>query len=115
MLRMLKRCAALMLLSALMLGGLPRASAKTVEEWLEGFETGETWFGEDFAYDITDEEACWELLQRPITVLDAGQREEIYPRVTPAARRSTMTSWAASSTARPPPCMCWARTRTAGR
>ena len=81
MLRMLKRCAALMLLSALMLGGLPRASAKTVEEWLEGFETGETWFGEDFAYDITDEEACWELLQRPITVLDAGQREEIYPRV----------------------------------
>ena len=87
MLRMLKRCAALMLLSALMLGGLPRASAKTVEEWLEGFETGETWFGEDFAYDITDEEACWELLQRPITVLDAGQREEIYPRVTPGGEK----------------------------
>lgn len=70
-----------------MLGGLPRASAKTVEEWLEGFETGETWFGEDFAYDITDEEACWELLQRPITVLDAGQREEIYPRVTPGGEK----------------------------
>ena len=67
---------------------MPRASAKTVEEWLEGFETGETWFGEDFAYDITDEEeACWELLQRPITVLDAGQREEIYPRVTPGGEK----------------------------
>ena len=87
MLRMLKRCTALMLLSVLMLGCLPRASAKTVEEWLEGFETGETWFGEDFAYDITDEEACWELLQRPITVLDAGQREEIYPRVTPGGEK----------------------------
>lgn len=43
--------------------------------------------GEDFAYDITDEEACWELLRRPITVLDAGQREEIYPRVTPGGEK----------------------------
>ena len=54
---------------------------------LEGFESSITWFGEDFAYDITDEEACWELLQRPITVLDAGQREEIYPRVTPGGEK----------------------------
>ena len=57
--------------------------AKTVEEWLEGFDTGEVWFGEDFHYDITDEEACWELLQKPITILDAEQREAIYPRVSP--------------------------------
>ena len=87
MLQLLRRTAALALLAALLLGGLPAASAKTVEEWLEGFETGEVWFGEDFAYDITDEEACWELLQKPITVLDAGQREEIYPRVTPGGEK----------------------------
>ena len=66
---------------------LPAAQAKTVEEWLEGFDTGEVWFGEDFHYDITDEEACWELLQKPITILDAGQREEIYPRVEPDGKK----------------------------
>ena len=49
------------------------AQAKTVGEWLEGYETGEVWFGDDFAYDITDTEACWELLMKPITVLDAGE------------------------------------------
>lgn len=43
----------------LIAGCFASASAKTVEQWLEGFDTGETWFGEDFAYDITDEEACW--------------------------------------------------------
>ena len=96
MLRMLKRCAALMLLSALMLGGLPRASAKTVEEWLEGFETGETWFGEDFAYDITDEEACWELLQRPITVLDVSEKELVYPRVSPNGEK-VVNEWMGGS------------------
>lgn len=53
------------------------AQAKTVAEWLEGYETGEVWFGEDFAYDITDTEACWELLMKPITVLDAGEKEAI--------------------------------------
>ena len=62
---------------------LPLASAKTLEEALEGYETGEVWFGEDFAYDVYDEEACWELLMKPITVLDAGETEKIYPRVTP--------------------------------
>ena len=63
---------------------LPRpAQAKTVEEWLEGYETGEVWFGDDFAYDITDTEACWELLMKPITVLDAGEKEAIAPRKTP--------------------------------
>ncbi|MBQ7866745.1 MAG: L,D-transpeptidase [Clostridia bacterium] len=77
-----------LLLSVLSLGAyLPQAHAKTVEEWLEGFDTGEVWFGEDFHYDITDEEACWELLQKPITILDAGQREEIYPRQTPDGKK----------------------------
>ena len=68
-----------MLTLLILLSSVPLAQAKTVEEWLEGFETGETWFGEGFAYDITDEAACWELLMRPITILDAGQRDEIYP------------------------------------
>ena len=55
------------------------AQAKTVKEWLEGYDTGEVWFGEDFHYDITDEAACWELLQRPITVLDVAEKEPTYP------------------------------------
>ena len=80
-----RRALALMFL-VLLLGPMP-ARAKTVEEWLEGFDTGETWFGEDFAYDITDEAACWELLMKPITILDAGQREEIYPRQTPDGKK----------------------------
>lgn len=73
------------LLTALLSVSLPpaAASAKTVAEWLEGYDTGEVWFGEDFAYDITDEEACWELLMKPITVLDVDQKEYVYPRVTP--------------------------------
>ena len=78
----MKKTLAMALCLVLLLSIVP-AQAKTVEEWLEGFETGETWFGEDFAYDITDEEACWELLQKPITILDAEQREAIFPRVTP--------------------------------
>jgi len=59
------------------------ASAKTLEEWLEGYETGAAWFGEDYAYDITDTQACWDLLMQPITVLDVGQTEYVYPLVTP--------------------------------
>ncbi|MBR6571369.1 MAG: hypothetical protein IKK75_13045 [Clostridia bacterium] len=78
----MKTILALLLCLMIMSGVLP-AQARTVEEWLEGFDTGEVWFGEDFHYDITDEEACWELLQRPITVLDAEQTEKIYPRVSP--------------------------------
>lgn len=84
MMRTLQRMVSSLLTALLLFTLLPAAaSAKTVAEWLEGYETGETWFGEDFAYDITDEEACWELLMRPITVLDAGEKEAIYPRVTP--------------------------------
>ena len=33
---------------------------------LAGFEGGSTWFGEDFHYDITNEEACWELLHQMV-------------------------------------------------
>jgi len=78
----MKKILALML-CLMMISGVVPAQAKTVEEWLEGFDTGEIWFGEDFHYDITDEEACWELLQKPITILDADQREAIYPREYP--------------------------------
>ena len=46
---------------------------------LEGYGSGSTWFGEDFSYDITDEAACWELLQRPITVLNVAEKEVVYP------------------------------------
>lgn len=81
--RTIQRITAL-LLTALTLFALPAgASAKTVEQWLEGYDTGEIWFGDDFAYDITDEAACWELLMKPITVLDVGQTETVSPRVTP--------------------------------
>ena len=53
----------------------------------KGLKGSITWFGEDFAYDITDEEACWELLQRPITVLDVSEKELVYPRVSPQWRK----------------------------
>ncbi len=46
---------------------------------LRGYRSGADWFGEDFAYDITDEAACWQLLQRPITVLDVEEKEVVYP------------------------------------
>ena len=82
----MKKILSFLLCLALMLSIVP-AQAKTVAEWLEGYETGEVWFGEDFAYDITDEEACWELLQKPITVLDAEQTEKIYPRETPNGKK----------------------------
>ena len=73
---------ALVLLTLLLPAG---AFAKTLAEWLEGFDTGAIWFGEDFHYDITDEEACWELLMKPITVLDVGQKEIVSPRTGPGA------------------------------
>ena len=46
---------------------------------LRGYRGGSDWFGEDFHYDITNEEACWELLQKPITVLDVAEKEVVYP------------------------------------
>ena len=45
---------------------------------LSGYRSGADWFGEDFHYDITDEAACWELLQKPITVLDVGEKDVVY-------------------------------------
>ena len=76
----IKRMIALLIISVLFTMAFPfAASAKTLEEWLEGYDVGDVWFGEDFAYDITDTEACWELLMQPITVLDVGQTESVYP------------------------------------
>ncbi|MBQ7866744.1 MAG: L,D-transpeptidase [Clostridia bacterium] len=54
---------------------------------LAGFDGGWTWFGEDFHYDITNEEACWELLQKPITVLDAEENSPVYPLDAPDGNR----------------------------
>ena len=54
---------------------------------LAGFDGGWTWFGADFHYDITDEEACWELLQRPITVLDAEENSPVYLIDSPGGER----------------------------
>lgn len=89
MVKTLQRAVAVFLIALTLCALLPApsAAAKTVAEWLDGYETGEVWFGEDFAYDITDEAACWELLMRPITILDAGQREQIYPRQTPNGKK----------------------------
>ena len=79
-----------LLLTAVLLFGLlpmPAASAKTVAEWLEGYRTGEEWFGDDCKYDITDVQACWELLMKPITVLDVDETESVYPLKTPGGEK----------------------------
>lgn len=85
----IKRMIALLLLSVLLAALMPfsAVSAKTLEEWLEGFDTGHVWFGEDYAYDITDTEAVWDLLMKPITVLNVGQTESVYPLVTPGGEK----------------------------
>ncbi|NLI20728.1 MAG: L,D-transpeptidase [Clostridiales bacterium] len=77
------------LIAVLLAGFLPapEASAKTVAQWLEGFQTGKDWFGEDFAYDINDTEAVWELLMKPITVLDVGETESVYPVTEPGGKK----------------------------
>ncbi len=74
--------AAIFLLSAMFVP-TTRGYAKTVAEALEGYQTGKDWFGEDFAYDITDEKACWDLLMKPITVLNVDETESVYPLKTP--------------------------------
>jgi hypothetical protein len=84
----IKRMVALLFIGILCFVLLPlsAASAKTVAEWLEGFDTGKDyWFGDDFAYDITDTEACWELITRPITVLRGDY--EVYPLVEPGGKK----------------------------
>lgn len=83
----IKRMIVLLTVCTLLLGLIPlSASAKTVAEWLEGYETGKDyWFGDDFQYDITDTEACWELITRPITVLKGDY--EVYPLVEPNGKK----------------------------
>ncbi len=85
----IRRLLALLLTSTLCIALVPfsAAEAKTVAQWLEGYDTGEVWFGEDFAYDITDTAAVWELLMKPITVLDVTEVETVYPLVTPGGKK----------------------------
>jgi len=85
----LRRFTPILLTALIFLSLLPvsQASAKTVAEWLEGYDTGDKWFGDDFAYDITDTEACWELLMKPITVLDVGETETVYPLKEPGGEK----------------------------
>lgn len=86
--RTIQRIAAFLLTALLLLALLPStAGAKTVEEWLEGFRTGKDWFGDETDYDITNEEACWELLQKPITVLDVDETAFVYPLVEPGGKK----------------------------
>ncbi|MCE5343713.1 MAG: hypothetical protein LLF96_09075, partial [Eubacteriales bacterium] len=77
----------LLLVTILLLAGLAlptqTAYAKTVAEWMDGYQTGKDWFGESFAYDINDTQACWDLLMKPITVLDVDETESVYPLKTP--------------------------------
>jgi len=80
----IRRITILLIACVLFIGFVPiKASAKTVTEWLEGFDTGASWFGDDFHYDITDTQACWALLMQPITVLDIPENESVYPLDTP--------------------------------
>ncbi|HPJ03201.1 MAG TPA: L,D-transpeptidase [Candidatus Limiplasma sp.] len=84
-----RRLIAVLVLSLLFAAVLPwsAVSAKTLEEWLAGFDLGDVWFGDDFAYDITDTKAVWELLMQPITVLDVGQTESVYPLDAPGGNK----------------------------
>ena len=77
----IRRMIAFLLLSVLFTVLLPFAavSAKTLEDWLDGFDTGADWFGDDYVYDINDTAAVWNLLMKPITVLDIDQKESVYP------------------------------------
>ena len=58
----------------------------------EGYRTGAEWFGDDMKYDVTDEEACWELLMRPITVLDVSEKETVYPLDAPGGKK-VLNEW----------------------
>jgi len=86
--RIFNRIMLVLLCTTLLITGLPQvAQAKTVAEWLAGFTSGQNWFGENYAYDITDTAACWELLMKPITVLNVGEREVVYPLVEPGGAK----------------------------
>ncbi len=66
--------------------GLCLAKAESAQAGAQ-VESGENWFGEDFAYDITDTETCWKLLQQPITVLNVGEKEIVYVLKEPGGER----------------------------
>lgn len=95
---MLRKFFALLLIPLLLIGLLEGAPAEEKKKYkyyknglgigtIEGYDTGKDWFGEDVHYDIADETACWELLQRPITVLNAGEKEAIYPLDAPNGKK----------------------------
>jgi hypothetical protein len=85
-----KRTSALLatavLFAALLVPGQP-AQAKTVAEGLEGSQPGEDWVGADFAYEITETKAGWDLLMKPITVLDVDETESVYPLKAPGGEK----------------------------
>ncbi|NLO86507.1 MAG: L,D-transpeptidase [Clostridiales bacterium] len=100
MLRTIQRKTALLLTALLLLSLLPTASLATSSSknvnnlpvgTTEGYESGANWFGEDFSYDVTDEETMWELLTRPITVLDIGgdapEKTRVYPLDSPGGEK----------------------------
>lgn len=62
-------------------------SGRVPENPFDGFESGQNWFGADFDYDVTNEAEMWELLQRPITVLDIGETDALYPLQTPGGEK----------------------------
>lgn len=68
-------------------------------------------------YDLTDpdhQQAIWDLMMQPITVMDVGQTEHVYPTFTPGANRKPYEQNCAGELhGRARACMCWKRTRTA--
>lgn len=97
MTRTIQRITAFLLTALLLAAALPALAATEYKNGLpigttEGYESGEKWFGENFAYDITDEEACWELLMKPITVLDVGERDATYPLDAPNGKK-VVSEW----------------------
>lgn len=83
-----KRSLLSMLLIAMMLFLVPfSAQAKWKDKNGNEVASGENWFGSDFDYDITDTKAVWELLMKPITVLDVGEKESVYPLDAPEGKK----------------------------
>ena len=62
-------------------------TGRVPEDPFDGYESGQNWFGEGFDYDVTNEAEMWELLQKPITVLDIGETDAIYPLQTPGGEK----------------------------
>ena len=64
------------------------ASAKTVAQWLEGYRYGRG-YGSARTSPTTSPipQAVWELLMKPITVLDVAESETVYPLVDPGGKK----------------------------